>query len=413
MPSLRKLSFASSSASAAAGAAAAFGQDPAESDAGAASAKESGSSLLPPVPEAASGQVADAHEEPKPADVPMAELPKTPVTAPSSDVPMVELEPTPKAASGQEAPVEKDQDKAKQQEEFVPSASMEAEVMAPDSEEIRLQNLEKLKDMVSSLSELDKSLRTLLTPKQSPREQMAAASSEPVAADDDVDWGDEEEEEEDVAAGPVVEGAPALSEEVARLLELMGEQQQFLQKMLDHAAERQEKEEQASTRDWLLQNIMSGGQAESLRVIASLRPNDLRDIRDLAGMTVLHWAVRVADREVVQQILSRAPDLANIPTHLQRQPPGWTPLMILADKPPKEFDNSMALALCASMSAEGLNVRSGTYATATHLAAARGNLLLLKRILWRMNELGGRDLVVAHLKMRNQMETCPRKMSSA
>ena len=279
--------------------------------------------------------------------------------------------------------------------------------MGPDSEETRLNNLAKLRDMVNNLSQLDQSLKVLLhTPQQSPREsgQNQDQSQSSACGPEDPfqpDWGDDEEEEDLEPQAPPA--APAVSEEVSRLLELMGEQQQFLQKMLDHASVRQEKEEQASMRDWLLQNIQSGGQAESLRVIASLRPNDLRDIKDLAGMTALHWAVRVSDREVVQQILNRVPDLANIPTHLQRQPPQWTPLMILADKPPAEYDNAVAMALCAAMSAEGFNVRSGTYATATHLAAARGNILLLKRILWRMNELGSRDLVVSHLKIRNQM----------
>ena len=78
-------------------------------------------------------------------------------------------------------------------------------------------------------------------------------------------------------------------------------------------------------------------------------------------------------------------------------------MMILADMAPAQVDLRVATALAASMTVEGFNVRSGTYATVSHLAAARANIQLLKKILWRLYELGGRKAVVTHLCMQNQM----------
>ncbi|CAE7359433.1 unnamed protein product, partial [Symbiodinium necroappetens] len=306
-------------------------------------------------------------------------------------------------------------------QEWKPTKSMEEAVMGPDSDEVRAGHLAKLREMVSTLNDLDSRIKdTLGTPQQSPRASSAASGQVPVhetyERDQIPDWAadDEEEEEEEELARPTElpvasEGdshppaGPVASEEVTRLLDLMSEQQNFLQKLLDETAARQAEADQQRMVDSLLETIMSGDQAESLRVIATLRPQDLRDSRDLAGMTCLHHAVRVGDQQVIFQLLQKVPELANVPSSIRRNPPGWTPLMLIADKAPAETDQYVVGLLCASMTAEAFNNRSGTYATATHLAVARGNLPMVKKILWRMNDLGGRNLVVSHLKMQNQM----------
>ena len=220
------------------------------------------------------------------------------------------------------------------------------------------------------------------------------------------DYGDQEEEEEWEPVAPAdMEAASGqvTGEEVQRLVDLLGEQQEFLQKLLDETAQQKQEADHQCKLQNLLQHVTQNDTAESLRLIQCLRPADLRNIKDLAGMTVLHWASRTLNYEVVLAILERAPELANVPTSLHRMPPHWTQLMILADMAPAQVDLRVATALPSSMTVEGFNVRSGTYATVSHLAAARANIQLLKKILWRLYELGGRNAVVTHLCMQNQM----------
>ena len=293
--------------------------------------------------------------------------------------------------------------------------------MGPDSDDVRAAHMAKLREMVSTLNALDARIKDVLgtTPQQSPRGS-AASGQVPSSLERDFlpNWAaddeEEEEEEEDLERPANLPEQPSdatenqaqasvAGEEVTRLLDLMSEQQSFLQKLLDETAQRQAEADQQRMVDSLLETIMSGNQTESLRVIGTVRPQDLRDAKDLAGMTCLHHAVRVGDRDVICALLQKVPELANVATNIRRNPPGWTPLMIIADKAPADTDLYVVGLLCASMTADGFNTRSGTYATATHMAVARGNLPVVKKILWRMDEIGSKSLVVSHLKMQNQM----------
>ena len=305
--------------------------------------------------------------------------------------------------------------------EFKPTRSMEEAVMGPDSDDVRAAHMAKLREMVSTLNALDARIKDVLgtTPQQSPRGS-AASGQVPSSLERDFlpNWAaddeEEEEEEEDLERPANLPEQPSdatenqaqasvAGEEVTRLLDLMSEQQSFLQKLLDETAQRQAEADQQRMVDSLLETIMSGNQTESLRVIGTVRPQDLRDAKDLAGMTCLHHAVRVGDRDVICALLQKVPELANVATNIRRNPPGWTPLMIIADNAPADTDLYVVGLLCASMTADGFNTRSGTYATATHMAVARGNLPVVKKILWRMDEIGSKSLVVSHMKMQNQM----------
>ena len=292
---------------------------------------------------------------------------------------------------------------------------MEAELFAADSPETRESNMGKLREMISALGDLDARLKASMpSPQESPREagSAGAAGGRATPVEDELnemgaDYGESDDEAVDAARAEESLDQPgpqaASSEEMARLVELMSEQQTFLQQLLQESAEKQAETDRRRMLDSLLEQVMQEQTDSALSTISAMRPQDLSEAKDLAGMTALHWATKMGNRTVVWHLLDRAPDLANVPTSWHRQPPHWTPLMLLADLAPASVDMQVAKALAASMTVDGLNVRSGTYATATHLATARGNLALVKVILWRLEALGGKPVVTAHLKMANQM----------
>ena len=105
------------------------------------------------------------------------------------------------------------------------------------------------------------------------------------------DYGDQEEEEEWEPVAPAdMEAASGqvTGEEVQRLVDLLGEQQEFLQKLLDETAQQKQEADHQCKLQNLLQHVTQNDTAEWLRLIQCLRPADLRNIKDLAGMTVLH-----------------------------------------------------------------------------------------------------------------------------
>ena len=128
-------------------------------------------------------------------------------------------------------------------------------------------------------------------------------------------------------------------------------------------------------------------------------------------MTALHWATRQKHVQLVWEILGLCPGLADRATRMHRNPSCWTPLMILADSmvpSGRDRDESasceeaqIAAALASHMTLTGLSVQSGTYATVTHLAAGRAKLHIIKKVLWRMNDLGGKAAVIQHLGAQN------------
>lgn len=281
-----------------------------------------------------------------------------------------------------------------------PTPSMLARVFDPDSPEKRAENFQKLRDIVASLSQLSAKLKHdhVLA---SGSEQPAASSNVDVpmaAAEEQPDFGGDDDA---VALGAGLDeiGQKSTSEEMARLTDLLAEQQAFLQKMQQEAEDRKLLEADK----FLLDDIHHGRTEAALGKIERMRPEQLQAISDLAGMTALHHAVRSGNLPLVFALSERAPELANVATKIERTPPCWTALMILADKGPRQCDPQMCAVLAASMSAAGLNIRSGTYSNVSHMAAARGNLQLLKKVFYRLHDLTGATGVRSHLMTANSL----------
>ena len=223
------------------------------------------------------------------------------------------------AASGQEQAASGQEEEEAQ---FEPTQEMIDSVMGPDSEEVRAGNMKRLHDLVTSLGDLNAHLKAVMpspavTPRgssagsrapSSEKEQGVDATAENVDVNDmPPDYGDQEEEDEEwepvAPADMEAASGQVTGEEVQRLVDLLGEQQEFLQKLLDETAQQKQEADHQCKLQNLLQHVTQNDTAESLRLIQCLRPADLRNIKDLAGMTVLHWASRTLNYEVVLAIL--------------------------------------------------------------------------------------------------------------
>ena len=82
----------------------------------------------------------------------------------------------------------------------------------------------------------------------------------------------------------------------------------------------------------LLELISQGQEHDAAAIIRAMRPDALMQVSDPAGMTPLHWGVRVYSLDVVFALLDKVPEMADKPTNLGRNPPRWTALMVLADQ---------------------------------------------------------------------------------
>lgn len=289
-----------------------------------------------------------------------------------------------------------------------PSASLVAEVMAPDSEEKRAEQFQKVREIVASLTELNEKFKD----QEAADESMMA---KPVEAGDDGSPSGQTEQDDapdfDPDDAPVVDEVEkscqnSTVQEMARLVELLSEQRAFLEKMQRESEAREAAEEDKK----LLEDIHGGKFAEARSKIEIMLPDQLVAVADTAGMTALHHAVRVGALSLVFLLLERAPVLATAVTKLDRNPPGWTALMVLANKPPAEYDPQMCAALVSHMDLDSLNVRSGTYATVSHLCVSRGNLAMFKKVMYRVNDLSGQKGCFSHLMLQNQMDTCQWKI---
>lgn len=65
----------------------------------------------------------------------------------------------------------------------------------------------------------------------------------------------------------------------------------------------------------------------------------------------------------------------------------------------------IAAALTARMTQSALNARTGSWSTCTHVAVSHANWVVVKKILWRLNELGGKKACTEHLEMTNHNES--------
>lgn len=292
--------------------------------------------------------------------------------------------------------------------------------------------LDDLKTIVTSLGALDACLMhfsSKISSKASTPEstlepdavQNAAGAVEPEAADlamnaagEEVDWGDEEEPKTDeVSWDKLTDSVGQLqgssAEEIQRLSELLASHRNQLQKVVEH---QEAKDKDASAAGEVLDLLMAQNWDKALEAISGLRPEQLEHIQDYSGMTVLRHAVRSHKLELVMKIVETCPPLANRCTSPHRQPGHWTPLMILSNMPAPppgsheaEAHSHIGYLLCQHMSLDGLNVRGTTWATATHIAVSRSKWSLVKSILYRIDDLGGRPAVMNHTKLTNNNAT--------
>ena len=343
----------------------------------------------------AAGGVSEVSDKAKPQVKPMPARPKTP----------------PKAAS----PVSKSQPDQPEAAQAAPAA----EVLLPVPEKEFA--LEDLKSVVTSLGALDACLVHFSSKMSTPESTLEVKEGENAAAgeetqaqtkdtpmEEEVDWGTggEEEQQGDETSwkdmGDSVKNMGAASaEEIQRLSELLGTHKAQIEKIVE---QQEAKEKEATAAGEVLNLLMSRDWDGAAAVIARLRPEQLEQTVDYSGFTILHHAVRSLKFDLVMAIVERCPSLANRTTHPHRQPGHWTPLMIFANLAGAAQDPDGAkigYLLCQHMTLDSLNVRGSSWSTATHMAVSRTNWPLVKAILYRLDDLGGKTAVMNHTKMVN------------
>jgi hypothetical protein len=271
----------------------------------------------------------------------------------------------------------------------------------------------KLSELMSSLDALQACLRHFnakATPPATPRSGMSGAGSEvdnPLEVDYGTDSEAEEEQGGDDEKGDAAEAEPLDPEQMARLMSLVQDQKKLLEDLVNRpAASPVQEADQVAT--LLLADIMDNRLEAAKGRVESMRRDQLAAVADFAGLTPLHHAVRTFDVDLVFGILSKAPSLADAVSLPNHQPGRWTALMVIANIGiPKADEQKMrqeiriTALLVSYMSREALTIRGSNYVTCLHLAASRGKLHLVKKILYRLNELGGEDAVRAFTAMEN------------
>ena len=301
-----------------------------------------------------------------------------------------------------------------------PEAARPAEFVLPVPEKEFA--LADLKSVVTSLGALDACLVHFSSKMSTPestleaKEGAEAAAGEAIQAlaeqvvpmEEEVDWGTtgEEEQQGDETSwkdltDSVKNMGGASAEEIQRLSELLSTHKAQIEKVVE---QQEAKEKEATAAGEVLNLLMSQDWDGAAAVIARLRPEQLEQTVDYSGLTVLHHAVRSLKFDLVMAIVERCPSLANRTTHPHRQPGHWTPLMIFANLPGAAQDPDGAkigYLLCQHMTLDSLNVRGSSWSTATHMAVSRTNWPLVKSILYRLDDLGGKTAVMNHTKMVN------------
>ena len=306
-----------------------------------------------------------------------------------------------------------------------PSDVAEGNVPGSDSEFTRQNQFEKLQELIHGLAGMNEELLKLGggEPGQPDDEagQVRAELDQALGpVKEEVDW---EPEDADMKADPVtaddVKASEKLAdqlrssqdEEMKRLYELLSEQKALLQRMADAKTEKDAQDELGAK----LQEAILSNSAEALKIVQGLRPGQLETIRDANGMSPLHAAVKMLNTDLVWAIIEKCPGLVNVPSRTDRNPAHWTPLMTLCDMPkPADGDSrhfQIGASLVHNMSRDALNNRASNWTTASHLATSRGSLHLLKKILYRLNDLGGKPAVMEHLSMVNAYAARTREFS--
>ena len=236
-------------------------------------------------------------------------------------------------------------------QEVSPTPSQIAEVFAPDSEETREQNFQKMREICDTLSRITAQLGRSTSEGEAGMTPRGEGASDMGGGDSAGE--DSEMEEEAAAAEPGFQPGEDLDsflnrkglsqEEAARLFDLMLDQEKHLRSLLASAASASGQD--AASRvptasgqdgapatgtaaasgqgDRLLELIIGQGanwEPSALQMLASMRPGVICEIRDTVGFTVLHHAVKAKSLALVFAILQKVPDLANVPSYATRTP---------------------------------------------------------------------------------------------
>jgi len=285
-----------------------------------------------------------------------------------------------------------------------------------ESESTRQEHFSKLRVVIYNLQEVDKKLAAFNGGSKVAATQAGEEPDGGVDADEP-DWTNDGSKE--IADLEKQLGQPMTKEEASRLTNLLAEQTQMLEGVLSSLQADERKKTEDSAGDQALDAIVRGDADGCLEFVEKARPDQIEAVADPAGMTLLHWACRQHAVKLVFAILGKCPTLCDRPTKAGRNPPNWTPLMVLADQPVATQSRQgpdwqediskcrqIAAALVNHMTQTGLMTRGGTYSTVLHLAASRANTQLIKKVLFRMNDLGGKPAVHALLEVENATVSC-------
>lgn len=282
-----------------------------------------------------------------------------------------------------------------------PAEQVEEEVkkVKSDTEEVLREVFLSLKKMRRRVKEAGANLASRAT--------SSAPGGPSSSFEEEVDYGaDDEEDDEDLAqTAQAVARDEATTREVLELL--FAEQQKLNQRLESLLSRQQEPEEAVADRvekAWAALRSKDASAAGDL--LADLSDATLQSMRDVAGMNPLHLVARERWYGLTYTLVGRCPSLCNEVSG-QRQPPNWTPLMSLANQPKasgaavkREYE--VVQVLLPAMTTDALMTQSGTGASACHLGVSKGNLELVRQLLW---ELWTRNpqLPRQHLQLANSM----------
>ena len=229
-----------------------------------------------------------------------------------------------------------------------PTPSQVAYVFAPDDEQTRQERFAKLREVVSSLSDINAAMKKRIaqSPGGSPRGEPANSAAESSAAKlplspnaagfvdlDDSDSEDDndndpddfrsvvDDQDKESVIQELFEERNITGEEATRLLGLLVDQQDKLYKKLERLIEAQGPPVHVESLSSKLLNRLLGGHIdEACTLVDTLLPAVLMETRDRGGLTPLHHAARLMAPDLIWKILEKCPEMANEVTY-DRTPP--------------------------------------------------------------------------------------------
>eukprot|EP00971_Amphidinium_carterae_P093708 1854518-Amphidinium_carterae.1 len=188
--------------------------------------------------------------------------------------------------------------------------------------------------------------------RESARERSTSAQAKDEDAEEEVLWETHEEDGLDRAAEElkrsqevVQESSNATSQQLAEMIRTLQETKALTERVLEQNGE-------ASTQaaSEVITAVMEDRLQEASGRVGQMSVAQVGAIRDVAGMTLVHHAVRAGSYRMVWEILQKCPDLANAATHARGPPSHWTALMVLCDLPKVDERIAKALPSCAAIS---------------------------------------------------------------